>query len=519
MQLPHIKIGDDLIQDALLASVEIVQELNQHWWCTIVCRQTEDQRIPIEDFLGKSVKIRTTDQEGVEHVNFFGFILDVELTYEVWGSYTAQITAVSDSYKLDLTARKEYYSVQTLEQVANTTAGHVGLSASVDAPGQKALNYVQYGETDFSFLNRIVDDYSCWLRPSEAGIEIYNSFQSGGKVQWRGEDGLLDFKSKGTLSPATFNGSHYDHHTMSSETYQRVGTPAQFYPSLGRLVGAVQSQSHSLLPAAYASQRARVMTLSDYQGMLHKESQRSIGGNITGTGHSRNQQLKAGDTIEIEGNIDAKGTYGLIKVVHRWEPSGYSNLFLCTPWKDYRNPRQPSLRPWYGVVPARVVDHNDPKKMGRIKVQFFWQTDGSTHWARAVSPHAGPDRGFMFMPEVGDEVAVVFEDGDPERPVVLGSLWNGVNMAPRTEFFGANIPANEVKRIVTKSGNRVQFVDQKGKETIIVATPNSSSISLTEKSDGTGRTLITLQSKGDIVLSAPEGRVHIKSKFFSREIG
>jgi type VI secretion system secreted protein VgrG len=139
MQLPYIKIGDDLTQDAILASVEIVQELNQHWWCTIICRQTEDRRIPIEDFLGKSVKILTTDQEGAEHINFFGFILDVELTYELWGSYAAQITAVSDSYKLDLTARKEYYSVQTLEQIANTTAGHVGLAASVSAPSQKAL--------------------------------------------------------------------------------------------------------------------------------------------------------------------------------------------------------------------------------------------------------------------------------------------------------------------------------------------------------------------------------------------
>jgi type VI secretion system secreted protein VgrG len=89
----------------------------------------------------------------------------------------------------------------------------------------------------------------------------------------------------------------------------------------------------------------------------------------------------------------------------------------------------------------------------------------------------------MFMPEVGDEVAVAFEDGDPERPVILGSVWNGVHNAPRDEFFGANIPINEVKRIVTKSGNRVQFVDQKDKETIVVATPNRSSITLTEKSD------------------------------------
>ena len=519
MNLPHIKIGDELIQDALLASVEIVQELNQHWWCTVVCRQTQDKRIPVEDFLGKSVKVQTTDEQGVDHVNFAGFVLDVELTYEVWGSYAAKITCVSGTYKMDISARKEYYTAQTLEQIANIAAGHVGLSANVTGPSQKALNYVQYGETDFSFINRIVDDYGCWLRPTESGIEIFNAFQSGSSVQFRGQDGLIDFKIKGTLAPSSFNGSHYDFHSMSSNTFEQVGTPPQFYPSSERLVGAVQSQSASLLPAGFAPQRARVMTLGDYQQGLQNESQRSIGGSITGYGHSRNQQLEAGDTVDVQGLLDAKGTYGLIKVVHRWERSGYTNSFLCTPWKDYRNPEQPPLRAWYGIVPARVVEHDDPKKMGRIKVQFFWQATGSTHWARTVSPHAGPDRGFMFMPEVGDEVAVIFEDGDPERPVILGSLWNGTHNAPREEFFGSNIPVNDVKRIVTKSGNRVQFVDQKEKETIVVATPNHSSITLTEKSDGTDRTLILLQSDGDIILSAPDGRVHIQSKFFSREIG
>ncbi|MGO4214124.1 phage baseplate assembly protein V, partial [Terriglobus sp. YAF25] len=261
--------------------------------------------------------------------------------------------------------------------------------------------------------------------------------------------------------------------------------------------------------------------LDGYQDYLRKESQRSIGGSVTATGHSRNQQLKAGDIVEVEGNIDAKGAYGLVKVIHRWEPQGYSNSFVCTPWKKYRNPQQPALRSWYGVVPARVVDHNDPKKMGRLKVQFFWQQDGSTHWARMVSPHAGPDRGFMFMPEVGDEVAIVFEDGDPERPVILGSVWNGVQQAPRLGFFGAtsDIPDNNVKRIVTKAGNRVQMIDTPSKETVVLATPNSSALTMTEKHDSTGRTLVHIHSDGDIILTAPNGRVHVRSQFFSREIG
>ena len=82
------------------------------------------------------------------------------------------------------------------------------------------------------------------------------------------------------------------------------------------------------------------------------------------------------------------------------------------------------------MISSDAHHSNDPKQMGRLRVQFFWQEDGPAHWARMISPHAGPDRGFMMMPEVGDEVGVMFEDGDPERPVIVGSLWNAVQQAP-----------------------------------------------------------------------------------------
>ena len=519
MSLPHITVGDDLLQDALLASVEVVQELNQHWWCTVVCRQTHDKRIPVENLLGKPVEIKTIDDDGAEHLHFAGFISDVQLTYEIWGGYTAHLIAVSSSYLLDITAHKQYYAEKNLSDIASTVAGRSGLSIDVNASSSKALDYVQYGETDFSFLNRIVDDYRAWMRPKRGGVEIFDNFQSGSTVFWRREGDLIEFSLRGRLVPPGFSGSHYDHHAMMSNTFTRISKTPVFFDAAQSLTGAVQSASQQL-PGAFEPQRARAMTLDDYQTQLQAESERSIGAAITGTGQSRNQKLMAGNTLQIDGTLDGRGTYGLVKVTHSWTTQGYSNSFFCTPWKQYRNPRPPAARTWNGVVPARVVDHNDPKKMGRIRVQFFWQDDGSTHWARATSPHAGPDRGFMFMPEVGDEVAVAFEDGDPERPVILGCLWNGVQKAPRNEFYGGDdIAENQVKRIVTKSGNRIQIVDQPQKEAVVIATPTASSITLAEKHDSTGRTLIILSSKGDIVLNAPDGRVHIKSKFFSREIG
>jgi type VI secretion system secreted protein VgrG len=260
------------------------------------------------------------------------------------------------------------------------------------------------------------------------------------------------------------------------------------------------------------------MTLDNYSDQLQSESERSMGSAVTGTGSSRNQSLMAGNTLTVEGMLDAKGTYGLVRVAHQWTPQGYLNSFVCTPWKNYRNPNPPEARTWNGIVSARVTGHNDPKKMGRIQVQFFWQEDGSTHWARATSPHAGPDRGFMFMPEVGDEVAVAFEDGDPERPVIIGSLWNGQQTAPRFGYFGEDVEPNNVKRILTKSGNRIQIVDNEGQETITVATPGKTKISLTEKNGQTNQPLISFESSGDIHFVAAN-RISFKSKFFSREIG
>jgi hypothetical protein len=152
-----------------------------------------------------------------------------------------------------------------------------------------------------------------------------------------------------------------------------------------------------------------------------------------------------------------------------------------------------------------------------------------------TTPHAGGGRGFMFMPEKGDEVLVAFEHGDPERPYVVGALWNGVDTAPRQGFWEdegtdtvgndsvavpKDVARNDIKRIVTKSGHRIQLVDVEGKESIVISTPGGQVIQLIDSCDETGgRKMLALTSPGDIFLNAPDGRVHIRSKFFSKEVG
>jgi type VI secretion system secreted protein VgrG len=514
-----VKIAGDLIPNALLARVEVRQKLNQHWWCRVALRRTSDERIPTESYIGQDLVVTTNDEEDGEVLLFDGIVLHVELKYEVWGSYGALLVGVTRSYKMDLAPRKAYYQEKTLDAIANDLAGNAGLQATVQGPSMRPLNYVQWAETDFSFLDRLADDYGCWMRPTPQGLEISNQFDDTVDLSWRDEYGLIEFTTAGTLSQPSFNGAHYHHHEMKSQNFDQVKDEPNFLGSIGPLVGAVKDQS-AKFPPGYVYQRSRVVTLDDYQQLLKKESVRSIGSAITGKGKSSQTKLQPGKKVNITGVLDAEGVFGIVAVRHKWTPLGYTNTFRCTPWQNYTNPNPPRMRHWYGLVPARVVEHNDPKKMGRIQVQYFWQQDGQAYWARMMTPHAGSSRGFMFMPEKGDEVVVGFEDGDPERPIILGCLWNGVDQAPRQDFWGGDVEANDVKRIVTKSGHRVQFVDKEGKESMVLATPKDLKVSMIERTDETGRSMLTLHSEnGDIFLSAPNGRIHLMSKYYSREIG
>ena len=151
--------------------------------------------------------------------------------------------------------------------------------------------------------------------------------------------------------------------------------------------------------------------------------------------------------------------------------------------------------------------------------------NGDSTWVRLLTAHAGSGRGLLFYPEVGDEVLIAFEEGDAERPYVVGSAWNGAHQPPAAGFHqpgetnGGEFAANIIKRIVTKSGHRITMVDTPGKETISVATPTNNRLMLTERHGDTGRPAIVLETQGDMILAAPNGRIHSQSLLHSREVG
>jgi type VI secretion system secreted protein VgrG len=174
-------------------------------------------------------------------------------------------------------------------------------------------------------------------------------------------------------------------------------------------------------------------------------------------GSSQFGKLVAGGKITVADKpaTSYNGTYALREVAHRasdesWLTQGataqYSNTFTALPFSvPWRQPMATPRPHMEGIHTALVLgpatgSGQQPKSqegeevftdsLARVKLRFYWDhraeaTGGGACWARVVQPWAGKGWGAQFIPRVGTEVAVAFVDGDPDRPIVIGGLYNG----------------------------------------------------------------------------------------------
>lgn len=130
----------------------------------------------------------------------------------------------------------------------------------------------------------------------------------------------------------------------------------------------------------------------------------------------------------------------------------------------------------YGAVVGIVTSIDDPDALGKVKVRYPWLKDNiESPWARVVSFMAGPQRGGVFRPEVGDEVLLVFNHGDMRFPYIIGGLWNGRDESPSER--GADRD-NNIRLIKSRSGHMILFDDSAGSEKITVIDKNGHMIEL-----------------------------------------
>jgi type VI secretion system secreted protein VgrG len=519
--------GEDIESDLLsrkgtINRVDVTKELNRHSWCDVEFHQVAGSRPPIDKWIGRSLSLQST-ASGTKL--FVGFVFDVMLTYQTSGSFTVIIKGVGLSYKLDLAPRYKYYGPVTVSDVAQQIAGASGVNIAVQSGGGTvaALDLVQWCETDWHFLWRLCDDFGTYLVATDNGTSVEEGFtETGPDLEWRSDqdNGLVEFSVGGSLGAPFMDGCHYDFTASKSETFQQVSQDPTLTGAVDTFTSALKQQAKSSFKPGYKFWRNRAKSVSDYEASLQQEAEWSIGSRLVCGGVSRCEALSPGQGVQVKGVVDGEGKYNIARVVHSWTPEGYTNHFRCSPWTKYRSNPHPARPSVAGVYSARVINIDDPQRQGQVQVQYYWQEQGQTTWIRHLTPYAGADRGVFFRPEVGDEVLVAFEEGDPERPVILGSAWNQSDAIPNEGFWGGETHNNDVKRIVTKSGHRISLIDKQGEEAIGIATPVHTKLVLHERAAETGRPAIVLNvDNGDLIFNAPNGRIHFHAKYWSREVG
>ena len=360
------------------------------------------------------------------------------------------------------------YENKTLKEIITLVSKGYDNSAQVDSSAgvntTRALPYtVQYNESDYDFICRLANLYGEYFYYDGSKLIFGNKLQEtidlGENLNLIDEDFTLEMK------PQDFEYINYA--IDRAEVYRKDAESACCEYKNNPIQTDAKNASKKLfkkIPQKYHSATSLEQSDIDLEEVVRQERDlREL--SLKVTGRSRDPHLRMNTfTCLTDINARAMETYRVIKISHYHSGMNYENSFEAIPMMRTPADYNAEAFPKAEQQPAIVKDNNDPQGMGRVRVQFFWQKgEQLSPWIRMIQPYAGNGKGFYFIPEIGEEVMVDFENGNAERPFVLGAHYNG---AAKSGYKPTT------KAIHTQSGTKILLNDAEGSVRIEDASGN-----------------------------------------------
>lgn len=453
----------------------------------------DDARIPLKDVLGKMVTLSLVREDGSLRY-FNGYVFEFRLSRVDGGFAFYQLTLAP--WLAFLRQRRDNYLFHgktLLDCTRETFADYPQQSVAfrISGPDPLFTDACQYEESDYNHLHRrweaqgwfyfyehhakghtlVLCDDSTQLAPIDGTASI--PFQDmAGSLE---DDGIHEWVPVRRFVPSKV--------ALSSFDFKQPRPMQAELPTLNQQGDVPQLEIYDYAGAyAYANQAE-----GDAQARLRMEEFEAQGKCFEAAGNDRavqpgrcftlSEHFDIGDEafLVVEAQHQASNNY----LMDSGEPAQYRNRLRCVrkavPWRPGRglNSQQPRI---YGVQTAIVVGPAGEEiltdEYGRVRVQFHWDRVGgydenSSAWVRVASTWAGSNFGFVAIPRIGQEVLVQFLDGNPDRPLITGRVYNQDNMPPW------DLPANKTQTgILTRSSsgggydnaNAIRFEDKKGQE-------------------------------------------------------
>lgn len=490
-------------EEQKFVSLHLRQGFNRHHTFTVMVnylspnntfQQTPEKFI---GYIGETASISFVHRQTGESYDFEGIITQVEMVGSMGETGGVAIHGTSPTILYENNRTLDSWMDQSLSTIIKEVTQEYGKVNLVSNPKYATpIPYMaQYNESVFDFMNRLSALYGEWFYYD--GTKVYFGKPDRDNTEKIVYDmDLEEVRLVANLVPG--KSARYDYVAQENKQHN-ADTPAK--PDG---MNDLQSIAHSCSEKAYT---AKTTSAADphVSDKAELDEQMRIVKNASGAnllnikGIGKTCRIRIGEIIDVSFpdrmKLPPLGKFRIVGIEHEVRRDGhYSNSFVGVPDGTVHIPVPDAKRPLALPELATVKENNDDKGQGRVKVAFDWQKNGkTTNWVRVQTPNAGvsgavpKNRGWVFVPEVGDQVMVSYEHGNPDRPYVTGSVFHSGSGKGGDKD-------NKVKSIITRSGNAIVFDDETG--SIVITDQTGKQLIMLDGTDA-----ITVMAKKSITLT------------------
>jgi len=493
-----------------LAGAEVISDC---FHFTLDLLAERDAKIKPKDLLGKAVSVSMLDSDNGEEKRYFHGIVNhfsQGSRDERFQHYSVEV--VPWLWFLKLKTDSKIFQDKTVVEIIKAIFDHLkssfpDVSYRDETMGSHIpLDYcVQYRESDFNFVSRLMehggifyffehssDQHTLVLADSNSSIKTIPGtstvlYHEGGFGEREGIIGCWEEQIEVRSGKYTFRDHHFQLPTKSLEVTEQAKDS-----SLPRSLEVYDYPGRYALRFKNPDQRLGEVEKEGEKLVRIRMEEEELPAHIF-VGESNRRNLLSGHKFALAKHFSADGQYSIISLEHsvRQHPdyiSGqsvpgnpYENKFVCvatdTPIRPIQVTQKPVIPgPQTATVAVKSGEESWLDKFGRVRVQFHWERKGknsetSACWVRVAQPWAGASWGAHFWPRVGQEVVVEFMEGDPDRPIITGSVYNAANMPPYTlpeNYTRSGIITRSSKGGGSKNFNELRFEDKTGQEQIFI---------------------------------------------------
>lgn len=519
--IADIEIEDQKIEH--YSSVIISQKFNEHHTFSIRIKYDVLEKAGsfslsnAQKLIGKSVVIKLLQANTLDAAyEFHGLVCEINV--EQSENFTSDLVLKGYSPTILLENGpnfNSFYNKKLPDIVTALTKSLSQVSCSVNNKPQykTQIAYIcQYKESAFHFLNRLSAHFGEWFYYDGQQLYFGKPSKSLNIEVTYGVD-VQNLQMKLRILPLTFSGYSY----VSKDDKFITSDAPSTVDGLDQYASYVLNESNKVFSEAVSLPvKQRIESKSDLDGFLKQQKTAMAADLEVLSATSDNPTVCIGAIADIKVSVlsnndfvkEDGGKFIITSVEHHITSNGkYYNNFEGIPSGISIIPVNNIIVPLAEPQIASVKDNKDPDNMGRVRVQMLWQqaNDEMTDWLRVMTPDAGggkdgaKNRGFVVVPEPGDQVLVCFRYNDPDRPFVLGSMFHG-------KTGGGGGQGNNTKSLNSKSGHTISMddgkgitiVDKSGNNLIVVDGTNTITVTAAQKIELTnGKAVITMD--GDTI--------------------